>query len=64
MITAGELSEVYEKLAKGNDQVVRYVLDIKASSSSAWSADHQQLAAGMMSIMAGTAVNIKTVNIP
>jgi hypothetical protein len=35
MITVGELGEVYEKLAKGNDQVVRYVLDIKASSPSA-----------------------------
>ncbi len=65
MITAGELGEVYEKLAKGNDQVIRYVLDIKASSSSGWSADHQQLykAAGMMSLMAGTAVNTKTVHI-
>jgi hypothetical protein len=31
MITAEKLSEVYEKLNKGNDQVVRYVLDIKAS---------------------------------
>jgi hypothetical protein len=35
MITVGELGEVYEKLAKGNDQVIRYVLDIKASCSSA-----------------------------
>ena len=32
MVKADELGEVYEKLAKGNDQVVRYVLDIKASS--------------------------------
>jgi hypothetical protein len=32
MITADQLGEVYEKLNKGNDSVVRYVLDIKASN--------------------------------
>ena len=31
LVKAGQLDAVYESLAKKNDQVVRYVLDIDAS---------------------------------
>ncbi len=33
LITANKLGEVYERLEEGNDQVLRYVLDIKASAA-------------------------------